>query len=73
MRKSINGCTDGVAREVYLINDQQPGPLIEVDEGDELEVFVKNNLIVETTIHWHGQYAMSGTTNNLRLRRNGRG
>jgi len=45
---------DGVSREVYLINGQQPGPLIEVDEGDELEVFVKNALPVESTIHWHG-------------------
>merc|ERR1711964_579987 len=45
---------DGVSREVYLINDQQPGPLIEIDEGDELEVFVKNDLPVESTIHWHG-------------------
>jgi len=33
--------TDGFSREVYLINGQQPGPLIEIDEGDELEVFVK--------------------------------
>jgi len=40
---------------VYLINGQQPGPLIEIDEGDELEVFVKNDLPVESTIHWHGQ------------------
>lgn len=45
---------DGVSRPVYLINGQQPGPLIEVEEGDELEVFVTNNLTVENTIHWHG-------------------
>ncbi|KAJ5240047.1 Cupredoxin [Penicillium chermesinum] len=45
---------DGVSRPVYLINGQQPGPLIEVEEGDELEVFVTNNLPVENTIHWHG-------------------
>ncbi|KAH8705516.1 Cupredoxin [Talaromyces proteolyticus] len=47
---------DGVSRPVYLINGQQPGPLIEVDEGDELEVFVTNNLAVENTIHWHGLF-----------------
>jgi len=41
-------------RKVYLINDQQPGPLIEADEGDDLEIFVQNNLRVEQTIHWHG-------------------
>ncbi|KAJ6112305.1 Cupredoxin [Penicillium sp. IBT 18751x] len=45
---------DGVSRPVYLINGQQPGPLIDVEEGDELEVFVTNNLTVENTIHWHG-------------------
>lgn len=46
---------DGVNREVYLINDQHPAPLIEVDEGDDIEVFVKNDLLVDTTIHWHGE------------------
>merc|ERR1712000_188033 len=45
---------DGVSREVYLINDQQPGPLIEAVEGDDLDIFVQNNLPVEQTIHWHG-------------------
>ena len=49
--------TDGVTRQVYLINGQQPGPLIEADEGDDLEIFVNNELPVETTVHWHGQYA----------------
>jgi len=46
---------DGVSREVYLINDQQPGPLIEAVEGDDLDIFVQNNLPVEQTIHWHGR------------------
>ncbi|CEL10666.1 hypothetical protein ASPCAL15095 [Aspergillus calidoustus] len=45
---------DGYSREVYLINGKQPGPLIEVDEGDDVEVFVRNELPVSTTIHWHG-------------------
>ncbi|KAI8711484.1 hypothetical protein NCS52_01412000 [Fusarium sp. LHS14.1] len=45
---------DGFKREVYLINGQHPGPLIDVDEGDDIEVFVQNNLDVETTLHWHG-------------------
>ncbi|KAL9567382.1 hypothetical protein ACKAV7_008457 [Fusarium commune] len=49
-----NCCTDGFEREVYLINDQQPGPLVDVDEGDDVEIFVHNDLNVETTIHWHG-------------------
>lgn len=46
---------DGFSREVYLINGQQPGPSIEIYEGDDLEVFVKNDLFVESTIHWHGK------------------
>ncbi|RMJ12506.1 hypothetical protein CDV36_007830 [Fusarium kuroshium] len=45
---------DGFEREVYLINGQQPGPLVDVDEGDHVEIFVQNDLNVETTIHWHG-------------------
>ncbi|KAJ5318538.1 CAZyme family AA1 [Penicillium atrosanguineum] len=45
---------DGVSREVFLINDQLSGPLIEADEGDDLEVFVRNNLHVDTSLHWHG-------------------
>jgi Putative multicopper oxidases len=28
--------------------------MIDVEEGDDLEVFVQNELPVETTIHWHG-------------------
>jgi FtsP/CotA-like multicopper oxidase with cupredoxin domain len=50
---------DGFSRDVYLINDEQPGPLIEVEEGDDVEVFVQNDLPVENTIHWHGRHSMS--------------
>jgi FtsP/CotA-like multicopper oxidase with cupredoxin domain len=58
-RQTANDREDGVSREVYLINNQQPGPLIEADEGDDVEVFVKNDLPVETTIHWHGKSTCS--------------
>ncbi|KAL6405306.1 hypothetical protein AUP68_11057 [Ilyonectria robusta] len=51
---SASNSPDGFEREVYLINGQQPGPLIDVDEGDDVEIFVRNELNVETTIHWHG-------------------
>merc|ERR1712000_488237 len=51
---SASNSPDGFEREVYLINGQQPGPLIDVDEGDDLDIFVQNDLDVETTIHWHG-------------------
>lgn len=54
LRTKSNHFTDGFQREVYLINGQQPGPLIDVDEGDDVEVFVRNELSIETTLHWHG-------------------
>ncbi len=40
---------------MYLINGQLPGPLVDVDEGDDIEIFVRNDLNVETTMHWHGE------------------
>ena len=39
---------------MYLVNGQQPAPLLEADEGDTLEVLVQNELPVETSLHWHG-------------------
>ncbi|KAL2871428.1 Cupredoxin [Aspergillus lucknowensis] len=45
---------DGFSREAYLINGQLPGPLIEADEGDTLQILVKNDLPVDTALHWHG-------------------
>lgn len=43
---------DGHGRPVFAINGQTPGPVIEADEGDEVEVFVDNQLTFETTMHW---------------------
>jgi hypothetical protein len=31
-----------------------PGPLIELTEKDKVRIYVTNNLIAPTTIHWHG-------------------
>jgi FtsP/CotA-like multicopper oxidase with cupredoxin domain len=40
---------------VPLINGQFPGPTIEVTQGDELEILVRNQLNVHnTSIHYHG-------------------
>lgn len=48
--------TDGSGqRKIILINDQFPGPTIEVMEGAEIAVKVVNKLEKEgITIHWHG-------------------
>ena len=48
---------DGVLRDVIVINDQFPGPLIEANWGDEIAVTVYNNITGPeegTSIHWHG-------------------
>lgn len=47
---------DGFTRTVLVINDQFPGPLIEVNEGDTIIVRMKNDLDTPVTIHWHGIY-----------------
>lgn len=47
---------DGHGRPVFAINGQSPGPLIEAEEGDEIEVFLENQLASETTMHWYGQW-----------------
>ncbi|PWY88379.1 extracellular dihydrogeodin oxidase/laccase-like protein [Aspergillus heteromorphus CBS 117.55] len=48
---------DGFNKSVILINDQFPGPLIEANWGDMIQVTVTNNIDSEdegTTLHWHG-------------------
>ncbi|KAH8846586.1 hypothetical protein MCOR01_000044 [Pyricularia oryzae] len=55
---------DGHGRPVFAINGQTPGPLIEADEGDEIEVFLENQLGFETTMHWHGIYQIDKPWND---------
>ncbi|KAF2839016.1 multicopper oxidase [Patellaria atrata CBS 101060] len=48
---------DGVEKNVMLINGAFPGPLIEANWGDTIQVTVHNNLGEEeegTSMHWHG-------------------
>ena len=47
---------DGVFRPMMLINATFPGPLIEVNEDDEVVVRVHNRATNATSIHWHGLY-----------------
>lgn len=47
---------DGVYRVMMLINDQFPGPLIEVNEGDTIVVNIENMATNATSMHWHGLY-----------------
>ncbi|KAI8951093.1 multicopper oxidase-domain-containing protein [Xylaria longipes] len=48
------GSPDGVHRPMMLINNQFPGPLIEINEGDVLSVKVLNKASNATALHWHG-------------------
>ncbi|KAI0889416.1 putative multicopper oxidase [Annulohypoxylon maeteangense] len=48
------GDPDGVVKPMMTINGQFPGPLVEVNEGDVVEVNVQNSAVNSTAIHWHG-------------------
>lgn len=40
--------------EVWCYQGQVPGPEIRARQGDRLRVEVRNGLLEETTVHWHG-------------------
>ncbi|RDA88843.1 hypothetical protein CP532_5484 [Ophiocordyceps camponoti-leonardi (nom. inval.)] len=53
---------DGYQRECIIVNGQFPGPVIEANWGDTIEVKVHNNIMAEgdgltaegVSMHWHG-------------------
>ncbi|KAH7309200.1 extracellular dihydrogeodin oxidase/laccase-like protein [Stachybotrys elegans] len=46
---------DGIEKHMMVVNNQFPGPLIEAEWGDVIEVHVHNALDDQgTAIHWHG-------------------
>lgn len=46
---------DGVPRDMMVFNKQYPGPTIEADWGDIIQVKLTNSLKTNgTSIHWHG-------------------
>lgn len=49
------GSPDGYERDMFKINGQFPGPLLEIDEGDDVVISVKNDSPYNTTIHYHGK------------------
>lgn len=44
----------GKTTPAYAYNGISPGPTLEVREGDRVIVHFRNDLPVETTVHWHG-------------------
>ncbi|KAL5611140.1 hypothetical protein FOBRF1_007257 [Fusarium oxysporum] len=45
---------DGFKRDMILVNGQSPGPVIELTEGDDVQVNVHNEMPFNTTVHFHG-------------------
>jgi FtsP/CotA-like multicopper oxidase with cupredoxin domain len=50
----------GLTIEAWGYNGATPGPLIEVDEGDRVRVYVTNELPEPTSVHWHGVFVPAG-------------
>jgi FtsP/CotA-like multicopper oxidase with cupredoxin domain len=46
---------DGFEREVILTNGQLPGPPLYVNQGDAVEILLRNRLPFDITIHFHGR------------------
>lgn len=44
--------TDGVARLIYTINGQTPGPLLQATQGETFVVTVVNKLPLSVGMHW---------------------
>ncbi len=44
----------GKVVEGWAYNGQIPGPMIQVDVGDQVRVHVENHLPMGTDVHWHG-------------------
>ncbi|MGB6008571.1 multicopper oxidase family protein [Castellaniella sp.] len=44
----------GVMTQAWAYNGQFPGPLIDLQAGDAVEITLENRLPEPTTIHWHG-------------------
>ncbi|MDR3478419.1 MAG: multicopper oxidase domain-containing protein [Gammaproteobacteria bacterium] len=44
----------GVAKTAIAINNQIPGPVLHLTEGDQVTINVINHLNEETAVHWHG-------------------
>ncbi|KAF7196566.1 Laccase 1 [Pseudocercospora fuligena] len=45
---------DGYSRAGILVNGTSPGPALIVDQGDDVQFYVRNRLNKKTTVHFHG-------------------
>ncbi len=44
----------GRRRHAIAVNGSLPGPTLEFTEGDTAEVYIHNQMMMETSVHWHG-------------------
>lgn len=53
----LEKASDGIVRNLTVINGQYPGPLVEANAGDTLYIHVQNHMSQEpVTIHCHGLF-----------------
>src|SRR5580698_6489985 len=50
----------GLTIKAWGYNGSTPGPLLELDEGDRVRIYVTNELPEATSIHWHGVFVPAG-------------
>jgi FtsP/CotA-like multicopper oxidase with cupredoxin domain len=44
----------GHRRHAIAVNGSLPGPTLEFTEGDTAEIHIHNEMMMETSVHWHG-------------------
>jgi FtsP/CotA-like multicopper oxidase with cupredoxin domain len=49
------GSPDGFDRDMIFINGQFPGPLLEIQQDDWVEIEVLNSMPFDSSIHYHGK------------------
>ena len=49
------GSPDGFDRDMIFINGQFPGPLLEIQQDDWVEIEVLNSMPFNSSIHYHGK------------------
>ncbi|KAJ4403667.1 hypothetical protein N0V91_006367 [Didymella pomorum] len=48
------GSPDGYTRDMIFVNGEYPGPLLEIQQGDWVEIEVLNSMPFNSSIHYHG-------------------
>ncbi len=55
-----NEIAPGMVINAWCYNGQTPGPTFEVVEGDQVKIYVTNQLPEQTAVHWHGVLLPNG-------------